>query len=682
MSSASTSASTHSHIFGFLPSYMKFDPLLCKDNLKRRWQEIIFESREAIVKLISTQIKKGNKGLVENVIRPRATTLVLRLVAHFGTHCVSVPDHCRTEMPSFCSLVFDNSNVGVVHAYCKVITEYVCFLLEEQKGPTKESTLWLPRSLMVWVNDATDKTKNSVRLMPTITLAKPSINQSEDQSMCVSELLVSILENPDDSLSSIKQSIEDHCHQFLQLQQQNEEEKKQKKQGKGSLAQQFFDSQAHEGSTSKTENTDDISVGSVEAPSRVLDSEGANALPAALSPVNKQLKYEVNEVKGSLSPESKGGMGQHCPAATGRAPSMHDGLQLGSAAQLSPSMHTFLMRQLSLNHGALPNALVNVVETGVQFMAEQRFGNDDPSLLRSFNEPERQAKRRKINVEHMGHIYVLIEKLMTLHAEELDRQFQSEERIDWKNATGDIINVVVEPRSVYSPSELICIGNQLLGTAHKPTFSSAGQKQEGEQSITDKHAKPATTDSLAGLKQEGKGHRPADAGVTPKVFQTDEQKQEGEQSITEQHDKPATTGSLLQEGRIVSPLSTIPAGSPSPSKNHNDCSDSFAGMNQEGPLADAGATPKLWKNSKRGALPSDKSMSPVYKRKPKASASRNTRGSPPSDKSSMSPVYKANFPKPNPRASPSSKKRGPSPREKPNHPKHRTTPPTRGGKKS
>jgi hypothetical protein len=514
---------------------------MCKDNLKKTWQETIFESREAIVKLVSNQIKKTNKGLVENVIRPRATTLVLRLVAHFGIHCISCPDNCRAEMPSFCSLVFDDQKVGVIHACCKVITEHVCFLLEEQNRPTNESPLWLPRSLLVWVNDSTDKTKNSVGsvgLMPTITLAKPGIDQSESQSVCVSELLVSALENPD-SFPSLHKSIEDHCNQILQHEQEKQEAKKQKKQKKQveGLARDLIDDEAKPRAELDESDDDEsgqsLSQGQSSAP--VPGSQAPN-LSNVSSPVNKGLKDDER-----IHQDSDRGMDQNCALTTAPAPLHQDGLLLGSVPQLSPSVHTFLKAQLSLNHGALPNALVNVVETGVQFMAQQRFGNYDPSLLINFNEPDKQAKRRKLNEEHMGHLCVLIEKWMTLHAKELDLQFRSENATDWKNATGEIINVVVKPRLACNPSELQCIGNELLGTAGKPTASSLGQKQKASLSNT--------------------------------------------KNLAAEHTDPTTPAtSATKRGRAVSPgFSTPPgsAGSSSASKDHNDGTPSSAMQKQE-----------------------------------------------------------------------------------------------------
>jgi len=490
------SSSFLSHIL-VSPLPMKFDPLLCQHNLKRRWQENIFESREVIVSLISNQIKKGNKGLPENVIRPRATTLVLRLVARFGTHGVLVPENCRTNMPSFCSLVFDETKVGVVHAYCKVITQYVCFLLEEQEQPTEENPLWLPRSLLVWVNDATDKSKNPLVLMPTITLAKASINQFEDKSMCVSELLVSILENPDDSLSSLKQSIEDHCHQHLQLQQHNKEEKKQKKPGKGPLAarSKYIDDQAGI-LTPKTEHSSD------DSQSVVSGQDLNGGIPWAHSDLDIPSSITNRKLDYDESPELKKGINQDGSAATAGAPTMQNRLQAQSEPQLSPPVHKFLMAQLSLNHGALPNALVDVVETGVNFMAQQRFANYD-SILRSYNEPAGQAKRRKLNVEYMGHMYHLIEKLMTLHAQDLERLFfdSAEDNLDWSKATGGILNLVEKPRLVRGVQDFICIGNEMLGRPGQPTGSSVGQKQDAKKKPADGPTKPTANGSSSSNKE-------------------------------------------------------------------------------------------------------------------------------------------------------------------------------------
>jgi hypothetical protein len=470
---------------------IKFDPLLCKDNLKQRWQEIIFQSRETIVTLISKQFKQ-NKGLVANVIRPRAITLVLRLVAHFGTHCALVPDNCRAEMPGFCSLVFDNAN-GVVHAYCMVIVEYVCSFLVEQKRPTEE---WHPRSLQVWVNDAKTQ-KKSFGLMPTITLSKPGNNQFEDQPMCVSELLVSILDNPDDSLCSLKKSIEEHCQQILQLQELKKEEKQkqkqdQKEQGKRPLVASLVEQEAA-CMESSHEITQENNLLISKSPSQFGSASPPKSPNSACrTPVTELLSAGHNRQLNFTGGDNTVGDND---AIAQLAPTMHKSachtpvteLSAGpirqlnftvgddtvgdndAVAQLAPTMHTFLMDQLSLNDGAVPNALVNVVESCVHFMAKERYKHLDPSPLleSSLNDPTIQVKRRKLNVEHMGNVYAALAELVTLHAQELETHYPASQ-LDWsKSAGGTPVNVVVKPRQQYDSATLQCIGNTMLGTAGK-----------------------------------------------------------------------------------------------------------------------------------------------------------------------------------------------------------------------
>jgi hypothetical protein len=441
-----------------------------------RWQTIIFQSREAIVNSISTLIENRNKGLVENVIRPRATTLVLRLVAHFGTNCVSVPANCRSTMPSFCALVFDNTKEGVVHAYCKFIAEYVRSLLEEHKGLTEKNIPWLPLSLQDWVKDSQDQTKKSLGLMPQLTLAKCGINESENQSMCVSKLLVFILEHPrHESPTFLKTSVERHSQQILQTQQQEKERKRKQKiqekkpdsgtnpsyidiEAKGDHS----DSEVSQGGNispllDESEEEDDKAsriIKPCENPASPLVNDSqpvanccAGAPASDETPTNRVLLYSAQKPKHGLTPQS------------------NDMLQLGSEGNLGPNMHKFLTEQLSLNHGALPNALVNMVETSVQYMAKQRFKNCDNSLLESFNTPCLQTKRRKLNAELVGNVYVALAQVLTLHAQDLDEHHHTPAAIDWEATTGydGDRNVIQGPRKAYHPTELQIIGKELLG---------------------------------------------------------------------------------------------------------------------------------------------------------------------------------------------------------------------------
>jgi hypothetical protein len=111
-----------------------------------------------------------NKGLFENLIRPHATTLVLTLVAHFGTQSVVVPHAVVGQMPSSRLLVLDNTKDGVICACCKFIVSHVCFLFGEHElsAEDEDRPSWCPRLLQGWLINATAKTRE---LMPQITLA-------------------------------------------------------------------------------------------------------------------------------------------------------------------------------------------------------------------------------------------------------------------------------------------------------------------------------------------------------------------------------------------------------------------------------------------------------------------------------------------------------------------------------
>jgi hypothetical protein len=481
---------THTYLVSALP--LKFDPLLCKENLTYRWQTIVFQ---AIVKAISTLVKKkGNKGFVENLIRPRATTLVLKLVALLGTQECTIPKNCKAEMPNFCSLVFENGKDAVVSAYCKVISEYVCSLLEEQKDTTEERQSWFPGSLRGWVDDDAEKTQVSLRLMPTITLTSPGINQTEDQPMCVSELLVSILENSDEHLRSLKKSVEGYCFQSFNKQQEAKEEKKQKretkKQGKVAAAG-LIDNEAAGSSASQDQSSSppgrpsfNDGVGSnndhKDDKNGTRDGTDLRSPPDIVCAINTSAPYEMAFDQTRL---------QYGAARQ----ESHDGLNRGFAPQLTPLNQEFLLNQLSLNHGAVPNALVNMVENGVQFMAKKRFDTYDPSLLASFNDPSSQTKRRKLNEVHMGKIYVALTELMTSHAQALEEHFKSQVAQDWSHIALDpeAGNIIEKARKAHSPTALRSIGKRMLD---QPAGKPLGNPSKGvDSSVKNPSRNPTVT---------------------------------------------------------------------------------------------------------------------------------------------------------------------------------------------
>jgi hypothetical protein len=481
------------------------------------WQEWVYRPRETLVKSIADatlqhiqENKKWNRGYIESLIRPRITTLVLSLVAHFGTKNMAVKDEerCRLAMPNFCRLVFDNKRDGFIQAYCHIISVYVCSLLtnvEPHEGyaiavsNNPPPPAWLPQSLQSWVNDAKNVTQTTLRLMPLITLAPSGINVSTTKATSLSDLLVTVLEKPDPGCQ-LQKSLEEHCSRQCmveeEVEQNREREKREKKQNK---EKEKEERQKQDSSISgvSDDSGQQGSAGNDQCSDQSEKEVGAGGNVNSESPADSAMvgrtKHKVTPGTSSTTDVLKN---QH---------ELNNRPNTKSKMALHPENREALQDEFARKNAMIPVALVRMMNNNVQRMAQRRF--KDVQDKRSFySDVQGVDSRRQINEEMIGEIFTLLTKYAERHARELP----AETGAAWSHIGG---NNNLEERAekvVSTPSS-----NQTLG---RVILSSRGEQRAGEAGrVTADEGKTllAVTSATANEKEKVTGRPPESSTTTP-----------------------------------------------------------------------------------------------------------------------------------------------------------------------
>jgi hypothetical protein len=499
------------------------------ESMLSTWQECIYEPRETMVKSIADatlqpfqQGRKWNRGYIESLIRPRITTLILSLVAHFGTQKMSVEDEdrCRSTMPNFCMLVFGKPGRGFIQACCRIISVYVCSLLTNvdriEGSPVEESNTppppaWLPQSLQCWVNDAKDMAQKTLRLMPLITLATSALNVSTTKATSLSDLLVSMLEKPDRTCQ-LQQTLEEHCSRRLvmeeadkQTKERERREKKQQQKQKGETeAQDRSDSAVLKKDYETPEANDDGELTSIGGGSDDFDSDDASDDKTHNTVTNNKVvvtpasggQEDVLQAK-NMTP---GGALQRLHEETGR--------RRRSKVQhlsLHPENRQNLWNAFGGSNAALPNSIVRVMRTSVHQMAVRHF--IVPGGMEKFlNDEIGRNARVKIDQEMIGEIFTVCTKFAERHA----KMFLEESGPEWSHVAGKDNLLESEEATVATASSNQDIGSGLLGGGAEASQPSSAKNRAG----TSENA--PTTSSNKNITPEDSGSSETTKAATSK----------------------------------------------------------------------------------------------------------------------------------------------------------------------
>lgn len=481
------------------------------------WQAWIYEPREILVQTVANATwvslpegnKRWNRGYIEGLIRPRIATLVLSLVAHFGTEKVSEEsvENCRSSMPYFCAIIFNTKGQGVIQAYCNIISGYVCSLLEGiEPHPVRDNRLpplWLPKSLQDWVNDAKDVTQKTLRLMPMITLVTSGHNMTNIKSVTLSDLLVAILENPDPSCP-VQTSLEEHCSGRCKVAEEERQMKKQKKEKKAEEKQQQQqpivekvdtpnepDSEDECGGTAEETPTLKENMGNVDYGNR---GEESAAWGNEITPATNEAKDNGKTTLKDLCERRRPQKGQPLMA-------------------LHADNRQSIWNDFAHNKAILPRKLVEVLSNSVQHMAKRHYVLE--ADLATFNsDVEGHAARKRINDEMIGEIYTVITKYAERHARDFPAVVNG---TNWTTVTGGGNFLVRTEDDVSAPDSMESVGRKILDNNEEQKKGLDKGPPKKQEQVSKQTSKPLG-DKENGVRKKKKGGE-ATLGTpnTPKV---------------------------------------------------------------------------------------------------------------------------------------------------------------------